>query len=309
MNYDIIGDVHGHADKLFALLDKMGYEKSKGIYSHPECIAVFCGDIIDKGPQQLETLDAIKSMIDAGSALAVMGNHEFNAIAWYMNLREHDEPYGKNYIQHKDFLNAVVEGSNEHIKWIDWFIKLPLWLDLPLFRVIHACWDSEQISKLKPLLRPGYRLSKGIMSRSVNEDDSIEFNAIETLLKGPELKLPYGADPFYDKVGCPRDSIRVQWWNSDATTFRSLAHIDQKDENRRQEIPDTVVADNLISRYKDDKLLFFGHYWFVGNEPTVISDKIACLDYSVAKDGLLTAYRWRQQDRALSNSNFVSVKH
>ena len=30
MNYDIIGDIHGQADKLVYLLDKMGYVKRAG---------------------------------------------------------------------------------------------------------------------------------------------------------------------------------------------------------------------------------------------------------------------------------------
>jgi hypothetical protein len=32
---DFIGDIHGHADKLEALLVKLGYVKVNGFYSHP----------------------------------------------------------------------------------------------------------------------------------------------------------------------------------------------------------------------------------------------------------------------------------
>ena len=38
---DLIGDIHGHADKLEELLLKLGYEKRKGIYSHPERMVLF----------------------------------------------------------------------------------------------------------------------------------------------------------------------------------------------------------------------------------------------------------------------------
>ncbi len=48
---DIIGDIHGYADKLAALLAKMGYEKQKGGYAHPERKVLFVGDYIDRGPQ------------------------------------------------------------------------------------------------------------------------------------------------------------------------------------------------------------------------------------------------------------------
>ena len=38
MEYDIIGDIHGCANTLIALLVKLGYEKNNGIYHHPEKI-------------------------------------------------------------------------------------------------------------------------------------------------------------------------------------------------------------------------------------------------------------------------------
>lgn len=59
MNYDIIGDIHGHADELIRLLDKLGYKKSNGYYRHPvtERKAIFVGDFIDRGPKIRETLE------------------------------------------------------------------------------------------------------------------------------------------------------------------------------------------------------------------------------------------------------------
>ena len=36
MRYDIIGDIHGHADELGELLEKLGYIKRKGYYQHRE---------------------------------------------------------------------------------------------------------------------------------------------------------------------------------------------------------------------------------------------------------------------------------
>ena len=79
--YDVIGDVHGHADRLEALLQKMGYSHRAGAWRHPERTAIYVGDLIDRGPHQVRTLEMVRAMIDAGSARATMGNHEFNAIA------------------------------------------------------------------------------------------------------------------------------------------------------------------------------------------------------------------------------------
>ena len=81
--HDLIGDIHGHADALQQLLTKLGYAKHKGVYRHPDRQAIFLGDFIDRGPKIRETLEIVRPMIDSGTALAVMGNHELNALAFH----------------------------------------------------------------------------------------------------------------------------------------------------------------------------------------------------------------------------------
>ena len=130
MNYDLIGDIHGHADKLEALLVKMGYCASGPGYKAPfGHQAVFVGDLIDRGPKQLRVLEIARAMIDSGDALAVMGNHEFNAIAFVTEdgnggfLRKHN---ANKREQHEAFLAAVGEGSPLHMEWVEWFKTLPI---------------------------------------------------------------------------------------------------------------------------------------------------------------------------------------
>lgn len=149
MSYDIIGDIHGHADALGALLTDLGYRNKGGAWRHPARQALFVGDFIDRGPKQMETVSLVRRMVDAGSARAVMGNHEFNAIAWFLPdpecpgeflRKHHSAKYGdKNRKQHQAFLSAV-EGSPLHEELVTWFLTLPVCLDLPDLRVIHACW-------------------------------------------------------------------------------------------------------------------------------------------------------------------------
>ena len=114
IQYDIIGDVHGRATKLKALLGELGYRRDgSGVYRHPERTAVFVGDLVDRGDEQLEALQLVKAMVDAGSAQIVMGNHEFNAICWATAdpetgkpLRDHSDNKRR---QHKDFLKLTHE--------------------------------------------------------------------------------------------------------------------------------------------------------------------------------------------------------
>ena len=75
MGYDVIGDIHGQFDKLESLLTRLGYRKRGGVWRHPERIAIFVGDFIDRGSRGVETVQTVRAMVDAGSALAVMGNH------------------------------------------------------------------------------------------------------------------------------------------------------------------------------------------------------------------------------------------
>src|SRR3984885_11359032 len=80
--YDLVGDIHGHADALHRLLCALDYAEVEGVFRHPERQMIFVGDFIDRGPQQREVLRIARSMCDSGAARAVMGNHEFNAIGW-----------------------------------------------------------------------------------------------------------------------------------------------------------------------------------------------------------------------------------
>ena len=67
--YDVIGDVHGHVDVLERLLAELGYERSGGLHRRPEGRqAVFVGDLIDRGPGQLDTLRLVRAMVEVGAA-------------------------------------------------------------------------------------------------------------------------------------------------------------------------------------------------------------------------------------------------
>ena len=56
--YDIIGDVHGCFSKLVTVLHELGYSDDSGVYGHPTRQAVFVGDLIDRGPEQVAVLEA-----------------------------------------------------------------------------------------------------------------------------------------------------------------------------------------------------------------------------------------------------------
>lgn len=304
MEYDVIGDIHGHATKLINLLTKMGYCLHGGAWRHPERTVLFVGDFVDRGPEQIETLNIVRGMVEHGTAQAVMGNHEFNAIAWYS--KDPDDPpkhlrvhHDKNFQQHAVFLAAVSDDSPKHREWIDWFFTLPLWLDLPELRIVHACWHPGYIAELGPILTADNKLTPDVMVQA-SRSKTIAFRTIEGLLKGLEVELPEGHS-FNDKDGHRRSSVRTRWWDTNARTFRQSALIDEID---RKKLPETLIPEWARIGYANDKPVFFGHYWHTG-PAEVLTPHIACVDYSAGKGGPLVAYRWGGE-AALNACQFVT---
>lgn len=296
MGYDIVGDVHGQADKLEMLLKSMGYQHQGGAYRHPSRTAIFVGDFIDRGPRQVDSCRLVREMVDAGSALAVMGNHEFNAVAWFMldpesestehHLRpRHGELGRKNRLQHQAFLTEV-EGTPMHRELIGWFLTLPLWLDLPELRVVHACWHAGLMSSLEPLLGAGRTMTPELMVRASRRSDPV-FEAVEALTKGIEVPLPDG-HCFHDKDGHERRNVRIRWWEEGRDTYRDLALMPERE---RQQLPDLPLKASAKPVYDKRKPVFYGHYWMQG-DPVLQGSHFACVDYSAGKGGPLVAYRW-----------------
>ncbi|MCA9368376.1 metallophosphoesterase [Candidatus Kaiserbacteria bacterium] len=145
--YDIIGDIHGQADRLDSLFKKLRYEKKNGVYQHPERSALFLGDLIDRGQQNRDVIKLVRPMVEEGVSKAILGNHEYNAICFHSQhpetgqpLRRHDD---MNKKQHATFLHEFPVGHPDTFDVIQWFQSLPLFLDTSEFRAVHACWDCS----------------------------------------------------------------------------------------------------------------------------------------------------------------------
>jgi len=288
---DVVGDVHGQFDKLVGLLRHLGYRETSGAWRHQNRTAMFVGDLIDRGPKQLATIELVRAMVDAGSAQCVMGNHEFNAIAWVTPdpehpgkyLRDHHKPGNRE--QHQTFLD-VVEGTPRQREITDWFRTLPLWLDLPGVRVLHACWHQPSIDLLQKAMGSSQRITDEMILLGSRKGHPI-YAAIEIVCKGLEVELPPGIS-FKDKEGKIRNEVRVRWWEEDLSTYRKAAIGPPGD---MEMIPDVPMPAEWVGHPYVGPPVLFGHYWFSGT-PRVISSRFACLDYSAARDGPLVAYRW-----------------
>lgn len=305
--YDLIGDIHGYATELKKLLTLMGYQEKSGVWRHPHRKVIFLGDFVDRGPEQVELLEMVRAMVDQGSALAVMGNHEYNAVAWATPFPDKDGEFLRPHIakyrhQHKEFLRQVGEGSELHHSSIEWFKTLPTFLDLPELRVIHACWHSEQIRAFEPFLDAENRLLEDAWVPSAQKGTTVH-TCVDILLKGLEIDLPPGCE-ILDKDNSPYGPIRLQWWREGEGTYRDLA-ITREDIS--EFLPDSPIPPNVLFGYDREKPVFIGHYWLKGR-PKPLTPYVACLDYSVAgkQGGKLVAYRF-DGEKKLTPDNFVWV--
>jgi hypothetical protein len=303
--FDLIGDVHGQLPELRALLERMGYEPCGDGYRHPERKVIFLGDFVDRGPWQREVITLARAMVEAGDALSVMGNHEYNAVAFFTpdgfggHVRTRN---ARTRRQHRAFLDAFEQDPEGWRDAVEWFRTLPLWLDLGSLRVVHACWEPTLMRRIEELQDGSHLLGDELLHAS-GRRGTWEFGAIETLLKGKELPLPRGC-AYLDKEGHRRHRIRVRWWDGAATTYRAAF---MGPESTVTHIPDDPIeGDHLIDYAHDACPLVLGHYWLEG-QPAPLASNIACVDYSIGKpSGQLVAYRF-DGEQTLSADKFVSV--
>jgi Calcineurin-like phosphoesterase len=282
---DVIGDIHGNADKLRALLKRLGYEQSGGVYGSQDRTAIFVGDLIDRGDAIGEVIEIVERMLRAGAARIVMGNHEFNALCFHTPdgkggyLREHND---KNDDQHAETLDYFDKNPGAKKRALTWFYSFPVWLDLGFVRVVHAAWSPAAIRLLKtPYLTPESLVAASTKGTS-------EYWAVETLLKGVEATLPPGLS-FFDKDERERTQIRVRWWlnpDSERTVADTVFPPDP-------DMPNTRFT--TLSQWEPYELteppVIFGHYWLPKNwSPARILPNVICVDYSAGTGGPLVAY-------------------
>ena len=130
-----IGDIQGCHDQLSRLLDKISFKKDRDQLW-------FTGDLVNRGPQSLQTLRMIKSL--GPNATVVLGNHDLHLLA---TAYDHFKP-GK-----KDTLDDIL-GAPDREELLTWLRSLPLiHVDNKLgFAMVHAGlhpdWSLDQAQAL-----------------------------------------------------------------------------------------------------------------------------------------------------------------
>lgn len=266
---DIIGDVHGMYGRLMGLLANLGYHREGGRWRHAkDRRIVFVGDYIDRGGKSREVVETVRQLCSDRIALALAGNHDTNAIAFCtrkdtgaLNARAaytDRKPQGvkispwrrphteENLKQHSATLDSF-DNVGEYENAIHHFATLPIWLELPKLRVVHAAWIPLAIEKLDQWATLNHLDRLGIRAACINEAIEIQTSrrcpsaplwaelldipmeekaheqrpdasvgvALERLVKGVEMALPKG-ESFKDGEGRKRNEIRIRWFEAAA---------------------------------------------------------------------------------------------
>lgn len=304
--HDIIGDIHGHADELTELLHRLGYAEHSGVFRHPSRQVIFCGDFIDRGPRIKDVLRICRAMCENGAACAVMGNHEFNALAFHTPHPDNPESFlrtqsDKNRTQHRATMEQL--DSAEMASALEWFRTLPVSIDTGDLRVVHACWDTSAFQVLSLAAEEhGYMTNRFLKEAATS--GTLVFKAIDRTMKGPEMRLP--DDYFFtDTEGNRRKNCRIRWFESpnghSCATYSLPSGIDPV----LAAIP--VPQSTRAAVYgPSEPPLFIGHYWLADHTPAPLAVNVACVDYGVAKHGRLAGYRFHGE-RQLLAEHFVTV--
>lgn len=304
---DFIGDIHGHASQLRTLLGRLGYRTKDGVFTHPERRVVFLGDYVDRGPEIRQTLEIVRTMVEAGNATALMGNHEYNAIAWFTPRPDRPkEPCRRHTEIRRRLIAPTLDALGDELEdWLEWMSDLPLWFESTHARAVHASWDPSSVRFLRDLLDgSNHGLNRSRMQATC-KPGSTASHAVHQLLKGREIPLPPGVS-LRDPEGSPRGHIRARWFESPVgRTYRDYAFT-RDDAFPDEPIPAEAVPTDFVPYGASEPPVFVGHYWMRGDRPSRLAHNVACLDWSVARGGPVVAYRFDGESE-IDDAKFVTA--
>jgi hypothetical protein len=151
--FDIIGDVHGCADELQALLHKLGYEarlygtgegRRAHVKSPPGRRAVFVGDLVDRGPSSPDVLRLVLALVAEGHALCVPGNHDVKFVRWLAG-RQVKLTHGLDRTAEQ--FEKETPAFRTHVGTFIEKLPIHLWLDGGKLAVAHAGLKEDMLGR------------------------------------------------------------------------------------------------------------------------------------------------------------------
>lgn len=108
-----IGDLQGCLSPLKQLLVQIAFNPNKDQL-------LFCGDLVNRGPESLEVLRFVKALVDKGVAGTVLGNHDIHLLA---------VAAGQSTPKNGDTLDPILKSKDCNLL-TDWLARQPLSITL-----------------------------------------------------------------------------------------------------------------------------------------------------------------------------------
>ncbi|MGO3345716.1 MAG: symmetrical bis(5'-nucleosyl)-tetraphosphatase [Marinomonas sp.] len=253
----VIGDLQGCLTPLITLLEHINYQQDQDQLW-------FAGDLVNRGPESLETLRFIKSLGD--KANVVLGNHDLHLIAI---------AHGHSTLKRHDTLLEILT-ANDRDELINWLRQQPLChYDAALNTIMtHAgvppCWTLNQTLSLA--------------------------NEVESQLKGDKvddfLAVMYGNKPkLWDDTLTGMDRLRAI---TNYLTRMRFCDMNSQLDLKSKEGPSTAQKDyapwfTYPTQLPQDCNIVFGHW--AALEGITNIENIHALDTGCVWGGSLTALR------------------
>ncbi len=125
----VVGDVQGCCDPLDSLHAQI-------LAQDPQAQLFIAGDLVNRGPQSLQTLRKLVAMGDRANS--VLGNHDLNLLAI---------AYGNHRPHHDGYLRPILDAPDRE-ELLDWLRHRPLAVQIEQYLIVHAGvlpdWSSAQ---------------------------------------------------------------------------------------------------------------------------------------------------------------------
>jgi hypothetical protein len=222
---DLVGDVHGEVEALRSLLGHLGY--AGGVHPRGRRL-VFLGDLVDRGPDSPAVVRLVRGLVGDGLAQCVLGNHELSLLlglpkegnAWFSGEAAEVMGHPPRPVPQTPADERVRQ------ELLGFFARLPLALERPDLRAVHACWHADAVERVRQhrdvmrAAREFERVVEAELRRNPPADETDRLlsqhnrNPVELLTGGPERRVAGG------------DKRRVPWWegHGPGETFCVFGH-------------------------------------------------------------------------------------
>lgn len=205
MAHFVVSDIHGEADRFYAMLEKIRFSADDTLY--------ILGDVIDRGSDGVLLLQKIMA---SPNMVMLLGNHEYMMLDY---LKPDPDPIAKrrwNRNGNRPTLEAFLKLKAREQKEILNFLKsLPTHMELEVndqrFYLVHGfpgtnindeVWSRPELSTQNRV--PGYQVIIGhtpVLSLIQPEDERIKY-AMDLESRGEHLRI-FQAEGFIDiDCGC-----------------------------------------------------------------------------------------------------------